>query len=128
MIFYITLVCIIVLSLITGIITTIIEKKELKAQRTKAFLAIKEAEKAKETSNIKSKQKTPHKSVIKEKAEVIKEEKKEKQQEEKKKSFLAPKNDIECLDLTREIDTKELDIIKKGNDNIEPKIIRIIED
>ena len=41
-IIYISLIAIIILSLITGLVTTIIEQKDLKAQRTKVFKAIKE--------------------------------------------------------------------------------------
>ena len=42
MLIYVSLIVIIVLSLVTGLITTIIEKKELKAQRTQVYKAIKE--------------------------------------------------------------------------------------
>lgn len=41
---YTSLIAVIVLSLITGLITTIIEKRDLRAQRTKVFKAIKESE------------------------------------------------------------------------------------
>lgn len=54
MLIYISLIAIIVLSLITGLITTIIENKDLIAQRTMVFNAIKEESNKKATQEIKS--------------------------------------------------------------------------
>ena len=96
MLIYILLIAIIVLSLITGLVTTIIEQKDLIAQRTMVFKAIKD-----------EKEKSAAQEIVSN--PVIK--------HTESQEMLELTREIELLDLTREIEVLDFD----NNDNVMKK-------